>query len=126
MPAYALAHLYDPKPHPEVIEYIERVQATLDPYGGRFVAHGPQVEVAEGEWPGTIVIVEFPSLEEALAWYASPAYQEILPLRTRNIRGTAIIFDGVGPEYDAAGKAAEMRALLAAIDQQAEATPGAA
>jgi uncharacterized protein (DUF1330 family) len=113
MPAYALAHLYDPRPHPEVIEYIERIQATLEPYGGRFLVHGPTVEVAEGDWPGTIVIIEFPGLDAARDWYASPAYQEILPLRTRNIDGAAIVFEGVGPDYDPAGKAAEMRSLLA-------------
>lgn len=113
MPAYALAHLRNPRPHPEVIEYIERIQATLEPYGGRLLVHGPTVEVAEGDWPGTIVTIEFPGLDEARNWYASPAYQEILPLRTRNIDGTAIVFEGVGGDYDPAGKAAEMRSLLA-------------
>lgn len=112
MPAYALAHLRNPRPHPEVIEYIERIQAALEPYGGRLLVHGPTVEVAEGDWPGTIVIIEFPGLDEARDWYASPAYQEILPLRTRNIDGTAIVFEGVGGDYDPAG-AAEMRSLLA-------------
>lgn len=113
MPAYALAHLYNPRPHPEVIEYLERIQATLDPYGGRFLVHGPQVQVAEGEWPGTIVIIEFPDADAAGDWYASPPYQDILPLRTRNIDGAAILVEGVGPDYDPAGKAAEMRSLLA-------------
>ena len=59
MPAYALAHLYNPSPHPEVIEYLERIQDTLDPFEGRFLVHGPRVTVAEGEWPGTLVIIEF-------------------------------------------------------------------
>lgn len=122
MPAYALAHLYDPRPHPEVIEYIERIQATLEPYGGRFLVHGPTVEVAEGDWPGTIVIIEFPGLDAARDWYASPAYQEILPLRTRNIDGAAIVFAGVGPDYDPAGKAAEMRSLLASAGAEGAGT----
>jgi uncharacterized protein (DUF1330 family) len=113
MPAYALAHLYDPNPHPEVIEYLERIQATLDPFEGRFVVHGPRVEVAEGDWPGTVVIIEFPDADRARAWYLSPAYQEILPLRTRNIDGTAILVDGVPPGYDPATKAAAMRELAA-------------
>lgn len=116
MPAYALAHLYNPRPHPEVIEYLERIQATLDPYGGRFLVHGPQVQVAEGEWPGTIVIIEFPDADAAVDWYASPAYQDILPLRTGNIDGAAILVEGVGPDYHPASKADEMRSFLAAAD----------
>jgi uncharacterized protein (DUF1330 family) len=115
MTAYALAHLYDPDPfHPEVIEYIDRIQATLDPFGGRFLVHGATVEVHEGEWPGTVVIIEFPSVEAARAWYASPGYQEILPLRRNNIDGTAIIVEGVAPGYDPTATAAALRAHVAA------------
>src|SRR5262245_31361298 len=111
MAAYALAHLYNPSPHPEVIEYLERIQDTLDPFGGRFLVHGPNIVVAEGDWPGTLVIIEFPDVEQATAWYTSPAYQEILPLRTRNIAGAAILAEGVADDYHPSSKAAEMRLL---------------
>jgi uncharacterized protein (DUF1330 family) len=113
MSAYALAHLHDPKPHPEVLDYIERIQDTLDPYGGRFVVHGPTVDVREGEWPGTIALIEFPTVEQARAWYVSPGYQEILPLRTDHIRSDAIIVEGVGPDYDVRATAAALRAQAA-------------
>ncbi|GAA3391175.1 DUF1330 domain-containing protein [Cryptosporangium minutisporangium] len=113
MPAYALAHLYELSNHPDVFEYIERIQSTLDPHGGRFVVHGVMPEVAEGEWPGTVVIIEFPDLEKARAWYQSPAYQEILPMRTDHIPGAAILVDGVGPNYDASATAARLRAATA-------------
>jgi uncharacterized protein (DUF1330 family) len=86
----------------EVLDYLRRIQATLDPFGGRFLVHGAEVEVAEGPWPGTVVIIEFPDLVAAREWYRSPAYQEILPLRTNNIDGEAILVDGVGPGYDPA------------------------
>ena len=108
--AYAIAHLRTPKAHPEVFEYLERIQATMDPYGGRFLVHGPEVEVREGEWPGTIVILEFPGTVQAREWYESPAYQAILPLRTRNIEGETIIVEGVGEGHDPAKMAAAMRA----------------
>jgi uncharacterized protein (DUF1330 family) len=121
MAVYALAHLYNPSPHPEVIEYLERIEDTLTRFDGRFLVHGPQVTVAEGEWPGTVVIIEFPDVERATAWYASPAYQEILPLRTRNIDGAAILVEGVGPDYHPSSKAAEMRALAAALASRSEA-----
>jgi uncharacterized protein (DUF1330 family) len=109
MPAYAIAHLRTPNINDEVLEYIERIQATLDPFGGRFLVHGAQVEVMEGEWPGTVVVLEFPSGEDAHAWYDSPAYKEILPLRTRNIDGDTLIVRGVGPGYDPARTAATLR-----------------
>lgn len=46
--AYALAHLHGRSPHPDVIEYLERIQATLDPFHGRFRIHGGELEVVEG------------------------------------------------------------------------------
>ncbi|MFI5958704.1 DUF1330 domain-containing protein [Cryptosporangium sp. NPDC051539] len=109
MAAYALAHLYELSSHPDVFEYLERIQSTMDPFGGRFIVHGTVPEVAEGEWPGTVVIIEFPGVDEARGWYLSPAYQEILPLRTDHIPGVAILVDGVGPGYDAKLTAARMR-----------------
>ncbi|MFJ7192210.1 DUF1330 domain-containing protein [Streptomyces bacillaris] len=113
MTAYAIAHLRpaDGPVHDEVLSYIERIQATMEPYGGRFLVHGAEVEVVEGEWPGALVLVAFPGVEEIRAWYASPAYQEILPLRTRHFDGDVVIVPGVGPEYDAPATAAAMRAV---------------
>ncbi|MYT93629.1 DUF1330 domain-containing protein [Streptomyces sp. SID8359] len=112
MTAYAIAHLRpaDGPVHDEVLSYIERIQATMEPYGGRFLVHGAEVEVVEGEWPGALVLVAFPGVEEIRAWYASPAYQEILPLRTRHFDGDVVMVPGVGPEYDAPATAAAMRA----------------
>jgi uncharacterized protein (DUF1330 family) len=102
MPAYGLAHLRTPQLNADVFDYLRRVQPTLDPFGGRFLVHGGPVEVLEGTWPGTLVILEFPSLEAARAWYGSPAYQEILPLRTNHIEGDVILIDGVEPGHDSA------------------------
>lgn len=109
MTAYALAHLRTPTAHPDVIDYIERIQDTMNPYGGRFLVHGGEVEVLEGEWPGTVVILQFPDVTAAREWYASPAYQEILPLRTRHIEGDTLIVGGVGADYDARVTAAALR-----------------
>ena len=114
MTAYALAHLYDPTAHEDIFEYIERIQQTMDPYGGRFLVHGAEVEVIEGRWPGTVVIIEFPDMAAARAWYASPAYQAILPLRTRHIEGDTLLVPGVGPGCDARTTAAALRGAAAA------------
>ncbi|MEQ0564754.1 DUF1330 domain-containing protein [Amycolatopsis sp. NEAU-NG30] len=114
MNAYGLAHLRPPAVLPEeVFRYLERIQATLDPYGGKFVVHGAPVEVMEGEWPGALVIIEFPSLAAAREWYGSPAYQEILRLRADHIPGDLVLVEGCGPDHDSAAMAAQLRAAAA-------------
>ncbi|MYT29579.1 DUF1330 domain-containing protein [Streptomyces sp. MspMP-M5] len=110
MPAYGFAHLRDRRHHPDVLEYLERIQATLDPFHGRFLAHGPPAEVVEGSWPGSMVLIEFPGLVEARAWYASPAYQAILRLRTDHIQGDVVFVEGVEPGYASSERAAKLRA----------------
>ncbi|MEV5613330.1 DUF1330 domain-containing protein [Streptomyces sp. NPDC052225] len=111
MTAYAIAVLRPTPPlHPEVLEYIERVQSTFEPYGGRFLSHGKPGEWLEGERLGDVVLVEFPDLERAHAWYASPAYQEILPLRTAHMPGELVFLDGVPQAYDASRTAQAIRA----------------
>ena len=39
MTAYAIAHLRNPNINDDVLDYIERIQDTLDPFGGRFLVH---------------------------------------------------------------------------------------
>jgi uncharacterized protein (DUF1330 family) len=102
MPAYAAAHLRSVQMGEEIVEYLRRIDETLPPFEGRFLSHGKTPEVTEGEWPGHLVLIEFPDIERARGWYHSPAYQAILPLRTKNSDGSAILLEGVGPDYRAA------------------------
>ena len=52
---------------------------------GRFVVRGGDYETREGTWqPQRIVILEFPDIATARAWYDSPEYQAILPIRQAN------------------------------------------
>lgn len=113
MTAYGLAHLRQPGGplHPEVLEYMERIQATMDPYGAKFLVHGAPVEVIEGVWPGSLVLIEFPSLESARKWYDSGAYREILHLRTDHLVGDLILVEGAAPDHDSAELAAQLRRL---------------
>ncbi|MER5743272.1 DUF1330 domain-containing protein [Streptomyces sp. NPDC059913] len=106
MTAYGFAHLHSTSTHPDIRTYLERIQATLDPFAGRFVIHGLPAEVLEGAWPGAMVLIEFPNLAEARAWYDSPAYQDILRLRTDHVTGDVVLVEGVGPDYDPTARAA--------------------
>jgi uncharacterized protein (DUF1330 family) len=113
MPAYAVGHLHDVNVGPDIAEYLRRIDATLEPFGGRFLLHGEPVEVLEGSWSGDLVVIEFPDRENARAWYASPAYQQILPLRTRNARSVVFLTEGVSADH----RATDLLAGLPAMDQ---------
>jgi uncharacterized protein (DUF1330 family) len=86
---------------PAVVEYLQRIDDTLAPFGGRFIVHGGEVEVLEGSWPGHLIVIEFPDRARASAWYRSDAYQEIVALRTDNSDSDVVIADGVGREHKA-------------------------
>ncbi|MGP3633584.1 DUF1330 domain-containing protein [Streptomyces sp. 24-1644] len=112
MTAYAIAHLQEAAPHPEIAEYMERIPATFEPYGGRFLVHMTPHDVMEGSWPGHVVMIGFPGITEARAWWDSPAYQEIAPLRSRHIKGDIILVEGVPEGYDARVTAKAVREAL--------------
>ncbi|MFF4184699.1 DUF1330 domain-containing protein [Streptomyces sp. NPDC001691] len=120
MTAYAIGNLRPPAHLDEqVFVYMERIQATLAPFGGRFLVHNAPLEVREGAWPEALVIIGFPGIEEARAWYDSAAYQELIPLRADHIPGDVVLVEGVADGYDASRTAAAYRAaqLAATADQ---------
>lgn len=98
---YAVAHLWDVTFGPDIVEYLRRIDGTLEPYQGEFLIHGSQPELLEGDWKGYLVVVAFPSRQHARDWYESTAYQAILPLRTGNSQGTALLLEGVPPQHRA-------------------------
>ena len=101
MSAYAVAHLRDVNVGPSIEEYLQRIDATLEPSTGRFLIHGGELEVLEGTWPGHLIVIEFPDRARARAWYQSTAYQQILPLRTNNSEGDVVLVDGVAEGHRA-------------------------
>lgn len=101
MPAYAVANLRSVTFGPAIISYLRRIDETLAPFDGRFLVHGAKADVMEGSWDGDLVVIEFPDLEQARAWYRSDAYQQILALRTENSEGTVVLIDGVPADHRA-------------------------
>jgi uncharacterized protein (DUF1330 family) len=64
--------------------YKERAQASVAAAGGRYVARGGQVIALEGNPPaGRVVVLEFPTLDAAVAWYEGDAYADARALRNR-------------------------------------------
>jgi uncharacterized protein (DUF1330 family) len=100
-PAYAIAHVTDVQMGDDIIGYLRGIDATLEPFGGRFLIHGGTPTTLEGTWTGDLIVIEFPDRDSALDWYNSDEYQKILPLRLENSSGAAMIIDGVDADHAA-------------------------
>ena len=101
MSTYAIAHVQSVTPGPAIVEYLQRIDATLAVYGGRFLVHGDPADVREGDFSGDLVAIEFPDRDHAVGWYESHAYREIITLRTENTTGWVVLVDGVPADHRA-------------------------
>ena len=95
MTSYAVGILNDVEMGPAIVEYLQRIDATLAPFHGHFIVHGGDKAVLEGADPGVFIVIEFPDRGAAEGWYSSPAYRAILPLRTEHSVGNVFLIDGV-------------------------------
>lgn len=76
--------------------YREAVPATIAEHGGRYLARGGTTEVLEGGWrPSRLVIVEFPTVEAARAWYGSERYQEVVRVRHETAESQLVLTEGL-------------------------------
>jgi uncharacterized protein (DUF1330 family) len=65
-------------------------------HGGEFVARGGPSFCLEGaDFDGRLVIVRFPSAEQARAWYASPEYAAARAIRQPVSEAEFMVVDGV-------------------------------
>ncbi|HEX4554314.1 MAG TPA: DUF1330 domain-containing protein [Xanthobacteraceae bacterium] len=77
-------------------DYAAHAQATVEPFGGRYLARGGRTIGTEGDPPkGRIVISVFDSFEKAQAWRQSPAYMKIVTVREREATSRQYIVEGV-------------------------------
>jgi uncharacterized protein (DUF1330 family) len=113
MKTYLINHLRIPGDVPNLqgLTYLEKVEATVAPYGGKWLAQGAG-DVIEGAWPGAVVLMEFPSRKAATDWYSSPEYQAILPLRTKNAISDLILIDQLPEGFTVKGFAADIRRAI--------------
>jgi uncharacterized protein (DUF1330 family) len=77
-------------------EYRKQVPATIAKYGGRFLARGGAVQTLEGDWrPQRLVVLEFPSVEQAKRWHDSEEYRGPKALRIRTAKTNLILVEGM-------------------------------
>lgn len=101
MKAYAIGNLVRVEMGPAIVNYLKRIDATLSPFGGRLLIHGGEKVVLEGNWSSDVIVIEFPDIDRARTWYASPAYQDIVHLRRDSAEGAVILMEGVGEDHAA-------------------------
>jgi len=95
MAAYLVANI-EIKDPAAFEEYRKRVPATIAAHGGRYLCRGGAVEVLEGAFDAKrVVLLEFPSVAAARAWYASPDYQELLRLREQAANTMLMMIEGL-------------------------------
>jgi uncharacterized protein (DUF1330 family) len=95
MPAYVIVNVtvHDPARYEE---YKRLATPTVSAYGGRYVARGGLVDVREGGWsPSRLVVLEFPDVERARAWWESPEYAPAKAVRQSCAATELVITDGL-------------------------------
>jgi uncharacterized protein (DUF1330 family) len=76
-------------------DYRKQVLAVVTQYGGRFIARGGRTETLEGSpAPKRLVMLEFPSFEQAQKWYRSPEYAPLIAMRQKASRGRLVLIEG--------------------------------
>jgi len=79
----------------EYQRYVKQVPPTVERYGGKFLVRSGQPETIEGDWKTKrVVIIEFPSVEQAKAWYESAEYSAIAGIRHRSTVSKIVLLQG--------------------------------
>lgn len=97
MPAYLIANLtvHDPK---TFAEYGALVAPMIARHGGRYLVRGGAVTPAEGAATlNRVVVVEYPDMATARAFYDSAEYAPLIALRQRAATGTVDFVEGYAP-----------------------------
>lgn len=77
--------------------YRPKTAELLKKYGGRILVRGKPAKVLEGTAPDAdaILVVEFPSMEKANAWYSDPGYQPLIKLRQTGSEVDFVLVEGL-------------------------------
>lgn len=77
-------------------EYLRLSEHTLAPFRGKFHVQAGRIDVIEGTWnPNVIIVAEFPSMEDAHAWYKSSEYANALRIKPEAMERNMILVEGL-------------------------------
>ncbi len=97
MPAYVLVQIavHDAQTYER---YKQLAPPSIAHYGGRYLVRGGGTEVLQGTWqPPRLVLLEFPTVEQARAWWASPEYAAAKALRHASAHTMMLLVEGLPP-----------------------------
>ena len=77
-------------------QYIREAAPTLEKYDGEIIVFNGANEALEGPATDGGVVLRFPDMAFARAWYGSAEYCQSKPLRLAATEGRAVLFEGVG------------------------------
>lgn len=84
--------IHDPEAYGD---YRSQTPGTIEKFGGKFLVRAGRLETLEGDAPlPRIVVIEFPSFEQAKAWYESEDYQGLIPIRQAAADGKSFLVEG--------------------------------
>jgi uncharacterized protein (DUF1330 family) len=95
MPAYVVVDI-DVTDSVRYEDYKKLSAVAVAAYGGKFLARGGKVEVLEGSWvPTRLVILEFESVARAKQWLESPEYGPAREIRHQTATSHMVVIEGV-------------------------------
>ena len=96
MPAYLVGGV-DVSDPSWLEEYGPKTAALVEKHGGKYLVRGGEMDVKEGSTPSgrVVVVIEFPSMENARAWYDDPEYAPLIKLRQTGSSGDLVLVDGL-------------------------------
>ncbi len=95
MSAFVIAdiHVTDPERYRE---YRSLSSAAAEKYGGIWRVRGGRHETLDGDWqPDRVVVIEFPTAEQARIWWNSPEYEAAKVIRHAAAESRMILVEGV-------------------------------
>lgn len=96
MSAYFLFHNRRVRDADSLARYKDEVAPLVEAHGGRYRVIGGEPEVLEGQWqPAFLVLIEFPDMEHARAWYDSTDYEPLKAQRLAAVDSEGILISGL-------------------------------
>jgi uncharacterized protein (DUF1330 family) len=88
-------------------EYVAKLPAIIEAYGGKYLARGGRVTPMMGGWnPERVILIQFDSIEKVQSCFQSKGYLEIAPLRDQSTTARSIIIEGYQPD-DTSGRSSK-------------------
>ncbi|HEY3947512.1 DUF1330 domain-containing protein [Phenylobacterium sp.] len=77
------------------LPYVEAIPTFIAKHGGRYIVRGEPPTVMEGDWaPERMVILEFPSRQDAEAFLSDPQAQDVFAVRHSTAVSRLVLVEG--------------------------------